>query len=142
MLVLGALAALGAIGVVLLVIGLAAEEEPVLPERAIPVPVVLEDPRPFLGREITVTGQVDMLTDKALTLGDEDLIVVGNGRERPGFETSGVAVGDVVYVTGQLRRLSADEVTDLLPRTSLLPSAFQGFDREPVLMADAVIPAR
>ncbi len=131
---------LTAAAVVLLVVGLAADEEPDLPGRAIPVPTVLDEPQRFVGREITVTGQVDVLTDRALSLGDRDLIVVATGRPAPKLQTAGFGVGDVVYATGELRVLSADEVVELLPGTSILPTLFQDFERQPVLLADAVIP--
>ncbi len=133
---------LAAVAVGLLAVGLAAEEEPDLPGRAVPVETVLDDPEIYVGREITVTGQVDVLTDRVLSLGDEDLIVVARGRRTPKLQTSGFAVGDVVYATGELRVLSADEVVELLPGTSILPTLFQEFDRQPVLLADDVIPGR
>ncbi|MDP9385047.1 MAG: hypothetical protein M3P50_07425 [Actinomycetota bacterium] len=56
------------------------------------------------------------------------------------MQTAGFGVGDVVYATGELRVLSADEVVELLPGTSILPTLFQDFERQPVLLADAVIP--
>ncbi|MDP9385048.1 MAG: hypothetical protein M3P50_07430 [Actinomycetota bacterium] len=59
---------LTAAAVVLLVVGLAADEEPNLPGWAIPVPTVLDEPQRFVGQEVTVTGQVDVLTDRALSL--------------------------------------------------------------------------
>jgi len=138
----GACLLLAAVAAGLLVVGLAAQEEPELPGRAVPVETVLDDPAMFVGREITVTGQVDVLTDRALSLGDEDLIVVARGRRNPRLETSGFAVGDVVYATGDLQVLSADEVVERIPGTSILPTLFQEFERQPVLLADEVIPGR
>lgn len=141
-LLIGGAVALAAIAAVLLVVGLAAEEEPELPGRGIPVATVLDDPGRFVGREITVTGQVDVLTDRVLSLGEEDLIVVAAGRRDPRLQTAGFGVGDVVYATGELRVLSADEVVERLPGTSILPTLFKEFERQPVLLADSVVPGR
>ncbi len=141
-LLLGGCLLLAAVAVALLVVGLTGEEEPELPGRGVPVATVLDDPQRFLGQEITVTGQVDVLTDRVLSLGDGDLIVVARGRRAPTLQTAGFGVGDVVYATGELRVLSADEVVEQLPGTSLLPTLFQEFERQPVLLADSVIPGR
>lgn len=133
---------LALIAAVLLPIGLAAETKPVLPDRGIPVATVLDEPNRYVGREITVTGTVDILTERVLSLGEGDLTVVANGPGAPALNTSGFGVGEVVYATGTLRVLSADGVTELLPGPSLLPSQFvQGFERQPVLLADEVVPA-
>lgn len=141
-LLLGGFVVLTAAAAVLLVVGLAAEEERELPGRGVPVETVLDDPQRFVGREITVTGRVDVLTDRAMSLGDEDLIVVARGRRVPKLQTAGFGVGDVVYATGELRVLSADEAVELLPGISILPTLFQEFERQPVLLADAVVPGR
>jgi len=142
LLIAGACAILVAVALALMLVGLlAADDDPDLPARAIPAPAVLEDPQRYAGREITVTGKVDVLTDRVMSLGDEDLIVVATGSGPHDLQRSGFGVGDVAYVTGELQVLSADEVTERLPRTSLLPSQFQGFDRQPVLLATEAIPA-
>lgn len=106
-LLVGGCVLLVALAVGLLLVRPSAEEEPNLPGRGIPVATVLDDPERFVGREITVTGQVDVLTDRALSLGEEDLIVLASGRRNPKLRTSGFAVGDAVYATGELRVLSA-----------------------------------
>jgi len=99
-------------------------------------------------RILLIAGACAILVAVALALmlvgllaGDEDLIVVATGSGPPDLQRSGFGVGDVAYVTGELQVLSADEVTERLPRTSLLPSQFQGFDRQPVLLATEAIPA-
>ena len=141
-LLIGGCAALAAAALVLLVAALVAEEEPELPPRGLPVATVLDDPRRFAGREITVTGKVDVLTDRVMSLGEGDLIVIARGRGGPLLQTGGFGVGDVVRATGDLRILSADEAVELLPGTSVLPTLFQEFERQPVLLANGVVPGR
>lgn len=136
----GACAAVAVAALAVLLVVLLADDDPDLPGRAVPAATVLDDPGRFAGREITVRGTVDVLTDRAMTLGEEDLIVVASV-PRPDLQRFGFGVGDDIYATGELQILDADGVTNRLPRTSLLPSQFQGFDRQPVLLATEAIPA-
>lgn len=119
---------------------LAPDDEPELPENAIAASEVLAHPERYLGREITVTGEVDVLTDRVLSLADEDLIVVSAPPGRSSFEGDGYFVEDVVYATGELQMLDAVGVVEQLPHVSLLPSQFQELDRQPVLLASEVVP--
>ena len=108
---------------------------------ATPVEAVLADPGSYTGRRITVTGRANVVTGRAMTLGDGDLIVVAGDAAAPSFEKSGITVGEAVTATGEVRILSADELVESLPRTSILPSQFQEFEREAVLVAEAAASA-
>lgn len=115
------------------------DDEYVVPAGAIPAEQVVEDPDRYRFAEITVAGQVDVMTDRLLTLGESDLIVASVGA--PTFEDRGFFVGDPVYATGVVRLLNADQLQQELPPTELVPSAFEDFDRQPVLFATEVVPA-
>ena len=101
---------------------------------------VLEHPRPYVGRDVTVTGAVSVLTDRVMSIGDGDLVVVSRNALPSPYLYDGYGVGDVVVATGELAMLDAVGVVERLPHVSLLPSQFQEFERRPVLMATSVEP--
>lgn len=110
-------------------------------QRGVPVSQVLEDPGRFVGKEITVTGRVDVLTDRALTLGDNDLMVFAADRAEPNLERSGYGINDTVHATGTLQVMDYQALVNRLPHVSLGPSQFQNFERQPLLLARNVVPA-
>lgn len=94
------------------------------------------------GQEVRVTGEIDVLTDRLLTLGDEDLYVAAVAPRRQRWERQRFGVGDRVTAVGRLEVLDARALTRRLPGASILPSQFQGFGRRPVVLAERVAPAR
>jgi len=108
--------------------------------RGVPVGTVLTDPKRFLDASLVVTGRADVVTDRAMTIsdGDRDLIVVAADPEHQNFELR-LTEGRLVHATGRLELLDAEATVQRLPGPSLLPSQFQGFQRQPVLIASSVV---
>jgi hypothetical protein len=107
-----AVAALIAAGIV----ALAGSGDPVPQvERGVPVETVLADPLQFTGRSVTVTDEADIVTDRAMTIGDRDLIVVAADPREQDFESGGFEGGQRVHATGTLRIMDAEETVDRLP---------------------------
>jgi hypothetical protein len=115
------------------------EEDAPAPAGVIPASEVVEDPERYLPREVTVLGVVGVLEDRMLSFDGEYLILVSVGA--PTFEDGSFHVKDPVCATGTLRMMGAADVRELLLDSELIPSAFQGFDREPVLLTTEVVPA-
>lgn len=114
-------------------------EEPARAEVVgVPATSVVEEPDRYAGEPVTVTGEVSVLTERVMSLGDEDLIVVAAPPLDEGLQGRDFFVGDVVHATGTVHLLDSDGVTDRLPDVSILPSQFQEFDRQAVLFATAV----
>jgi hypothetical protein len=136
--VLAGLAVAAAIAAMIVVALVAFDNtRPELP-RGLSVSEVTDDAARLAGRTLTVGGRVDVLTAEAMTLGEEDLIVVPADPRRQRFEGRVFTVGDLVYATGTLHILDAATLVRRVPGLSLLPSQFQGFDRQPVLIAEDV----
>ncbi len=138
--VTGVVVALAAVAVVVVLAG--SRDTPPSVERGIPVRTVLDGPERFLGRSLTVTGPADVVTDRAMTIGERDLIVVAADPRTQNFAAGGLGNGDRVHATGTLELLDAEQAVKRLPGPSLLPSQFQGFERQPVLIARRVIRAQ
>jgi len=136
-----ALAGLAVIAAVAVVVAIVASDDraPTL-ARGVAVTEVADDAAAFAGRTLTVNGEVDVLTAEAMTLGEDDLIVVPANPQRQSFEGRAFFVGDFVHATGTLHILDAETLIRRIPELSLLPSQFQAFDRRPVLIADNVTP--
>jgi len=137
---LAGLAVIAAVAAMIVVAVVAVDDRtPELP-RGLPVSVVADEAAELAGRTLTVHGPVDVLTAEAMTLGEDDLIVVPTDPRRQRFEGRAFSVGDLVYATGTVRILDAVTLVRRIPELSLLPSQFQGFDRRPVLVADEISP--
>jgi len=135
---LAGLAVVAAVAAMIVVAIVAFDDRtPDLP-RGLPVSAVTDDAAELAGRTLTVNGRVDVLTAEAMTLGEDDLIVVPADPRRQSFEGRAFFVGDLVHATGTLRILDAETLVRRIPGLSLLPSQFQGFDRRPVLIAENV----
>jgi len=78
-----------------------------------------------------------------MTLGEQDFkVFAARPSEQPTFERLGVETRDRVRATGIVRVLDAEGVARAIPDISLLAPQFQGFDRQPVLLARDVVAVR
>ena len=79
-----------------------------------------------------VTGVVVALAAVAV------VVVMAADPRTQNFAAGGLSNGDRVHATGTLELLDAEQAVKRLPGPSLLPSRFQGFERQPILIARRV----
>lgn len=100
-----------------------------------PNPAAIDEPDPFVGATITVTGTVDEVVDR------NAFEVAAEGRDGAGFlvlvPDGDVAVGDIVEVTGTVREPDFNELGADLD-FEVDPDLYSQSDRQRVIVAESV----
>jgi hypothetical protein len=121
------------------------------PERGVTLADVLDDPEEYLGRTVTVSGEVDRLVigARAFTIGDrlattdeDDLLVIPRQSARAGAEA--VDVASVVRVEGVVRRFTTPVEDDDLLFDDEEDDALDEFEGEPAIVVTDIelVPAQ